>query len=697
MDLSLVPVLTVFVLLALSGGAYFVAKKSGVPHTVVLVVLGVCLIPLAHVPGFAFLDTFRLTPELLFYIFLPTLIFESAFNLNIRRLTADAIPVAVLSIVSLLVSALAVALGLWVILPFFGLPIPFPILFIFGALISATDPVAVLALFKEYGAPRRLTMLFEGESLFNDGTGFALFLIAIEIALKGTFGFESAAEGLLSFVIMIAGGALFGLVVGGIFAKMIGYARSNESVAITLMLVLAHTTFLLSEFISAHVVIAGFPVHLSSIIATTVAAMVIGNYGRAKLPQNAGEFIERFWGQIAFFANSIVFILIGTLAVSLPLNAPGLIIPIILVVVVVALARALSIYPIIGAWNLLSRPFEVIPRAWQHLLAWGSLRGALAVTMALLVPTDWVISTPAYTGSVHNVLLAFTAGCIFATLFIKATTIGPLMRRLGADRLNPLEQAEHDIVRTHIYADVTAHIDAFDEKGYLLEPVAKALHDRYAARFSESKIACDETCSETGLGTIGLRIWALGAEKHALGTLYRYGEITEPVYKRILGKLTIRLEHAEAGYSSSEIHLRGGGDVFEWCAEKLRKVLGTTQNWDDPKTSYMYYRALSILARKAKKELQKLKAMPDPIFSAEIIDDLLAVYEAFRAHTLEALRALEEAHPKMAAELSRSLAGQAVLKIEEHQLEHFYAREMITPKVYLGLRQELEREVQLHS
>jgi len=693
MELSLVPVLAVFVLLALSGGAYFVASKSGVPHTVVLVVLGVLLIPLAHVPGFAFLDTFRLTPELLFYIFLPTLIFESAFNMNIRRLTADAVPVAILSIVSLLVSALAVSLALWFILPFFGLPLPFPILFIFGSLISATDPVAVLALFKEYGAPRRLAMLFEGESLFNDGTGFALFLIAVEVALKGTFSFGSALEGLLSFAIMITGGALFGLIIGGIFAKMIGYARSNESVAITLMLVLAHTTFLLSEFVSENVVIGGFPIHLSSIIATTVAAMVIGNYGRAKLPQHAGEFIEQFWGQIAFFANSIVFILIGTLAVSLPLNAPGLIIPIVLVVVVVALARGLSIYPIVGAWNRVSKPFAAIPRAWQHLLAWGSLRGALAVTMALLVPSTWAVSTPAYTGSVHDVLLAFTAGCIFATLFIKATTIGPLMRRLGADRLNPLEQAEHDIVRTHIYADVTAHIDAFGEKGYLLEPVAKALHDRYAARFSESKTACDETCSQTGLGTVALRIWALGAEKHALDTLYRYGEITEPVYKRILDKLTVRLEHAEAGYSSSEIHLRAGGDVFEWFAEKMRALFGTKQNWDNPKTSYMYYRALSILARKARKELQKLKAIPDPIFSAEIIDDLLAVYEAFRAHTLETLRALEEKYPEMTNELSRSLAGQAVLKVEEHQLERFYGREMITPKVYLGLKDELENEV----
>ncbi len=692
MELSLVPVLTVFILLALSGAAYFAANKTGIPHTVILVVLGVFLIPLSHVSGFGYLDTFRLTPELLFYIFLPTLIFESAFNMNIRRLSADAVPVAILSIVSLLVSAFVVAGAIWLILPLVGLPLSFPIAFVFGALISATDPVAVLALFKEYGAPRRLAMIFEGESLFNDGTSFALFLIAIEIAVKGTFSTGTLLEGTLSFVLMIVGGALFGLILGGLFSKAIGYAKSNESVAITLMLVLAHTTFLLSEFVSEHVVIAGFPVHLSSIIATTIAAMVVGNYGRAKLPQHAEAFIEHFWGQIAFFANSLVFILIGTLAVSLPLNSHGLILPILLVILIVVVARALSIYPVVGAWNRLAEPFGAIPLAWQHLLAWGSLRGALAVTMALLIPTDWMISTPVYTGSVHDVLLAFTTGCIFATLFVKATTIGPMMRHLKVDRLNPLEQAEHDVARAHIYANVTAHIDSFGTKGYLPKAVAKNLHDRYAERFAESKTACDEACLQTGLGNAALRIWAIGVEKQALSTLYRYGEIDEPVYKRILDKLTIRLEHAEAGYSSSEIHLAFDRDIFEWFALQARRVLRTKMNPSEPRTSYMYYRALSILASKAIKELQTLKKMHDPVFPAALIEETIAVYETFRGHTLETLRAVEKTNAELASELSRDLAGRAVLKVEERILDEFYDREAVTPKVYLGLRTELAEE-----
>ena len=153
---------------------------------------------------------------------------------------------------SLLISTIIIAGALFYILPFVGFPFRFFVALIFGALISATDPVAVLALFKDYGAPRRLRLLFEGESLFNDGTSFALFLIALEFAVKGGFSASNILEGLLSFGIMIIGGGLLGLIAGGIFAKAIGFARSSESVSITLTLVTAHVTFLLSELLSTN-------------------------------------------------------------------------------------------------------------------------------------------------------------------------------------------------------------------------------------------------------------------------------------------------------------------------------------------------------------------------------------------------------------------------------------------------------------
>lgn len=153
--------LAIFTMLGISSLAIFLAKRVKLPHTVFLVVVGLILGLLAQaLPTFHFFSEFHLTPELLFYLLLPTLIFESAYNINVRRMVEDSPIIMVLAFLSLIVSTVVVAALLYFFLLFLGYTIPFIVALIFGALISATDPVAVLALFKEYGAPRRLSLIF---------------------------------------------------------------------------------------------------------------------------------------------------------------------------------------------------------------------------------------------------------------------------------------------------------------------------------------------------------------------------------------------------------------------------------------------------------------------------------------------------------------------------------------------------------
>lgn len=696
MELSLISVLAIFVLFALASGAYFLARRTGIPHTVLLVLLGVILVPLSHIGAFEFLKDFSLTPELLFYIFLPTLIFESAYNINLRRLTLDAIPVSLLAIVSLLISALAISTAIYFLLPLIGFPIPFSVAFIFGALISATDPVAVLALFKEYGAPRRLSLLFEGESLFNDGTGLALFLIALEFALRGGFSSATLLEGIFSFSIMIVGGAIFGITIGGLFAKAIGYARQSESVAITLTLVLAHVTFLLSEYISSHLHIGGMSIHLSSIIATTLAAMVMGNYGRPKLPHGAEEFVEKFWGQVAFLANSIIFILIGMLAISLPLASPELFIPIALVALIVAISRALSIYPVVAFWNWVSDASRAIPRTWQHLLAWGSLRGALAVTMALLIPADLVVEGWQYEMSIQQMLLAFATGCTFVTLFVKATTIGAMMKRFGVNRLGQLETAEYDEGRLLVYGRVLERLARSAEKEYISQDTYRALKIHYESRFAASREECATISKDPALARAALRIWMLGVEKQALKTLYTYGEISEHVFKRIHAKLAVRTEQVESGITDFNLHVGTPPDIFEILADQVRRLTKRRSEKRDIETEYMYYRALAVLSQKVQKELKRIKeTQSHGLFAEEVVSEALSSYTTFRVHALETAHALEQKHPSIVKPLAEFLARCGVLKVEEHALEQLIEREMITPKVHSALVEELERDTEL--
>ena len=178
------------------------------------------------VPAAGFLDDFRLTPEVLLYVFLPILLFESAYNIQYKELLKNVRSVSLLAVVALVISATLVGVGLKYALSLAGIEVPFIVTLLFGALISATDPVAVLALFKELGAPKRLTLIFEGESLFNDGTALALFLVILGIAVEMSGGGEGAhqsvfamathalylgtmAGGVLSFVSMIVFGIAF--------------------------------------------------------------------------------------------------------------------------------------------------------------------------------------------------------------------------------------------------------------------------------------------------------------------------------------------------------------------------------------------------------------------------------------------------------------------------------------------------------
>ncbi len=188
-----------------------------------------------------------------------------------------------------------------------------------------------------------------------------------------------------------------------------------------LTLSLAHTTFIGAEIINHFV----FPV--SGVIATTIAAMVLGNYGRYKISPRVEKTMGHYWEFFAFLSNSLVFMLVGIMVVELHIDWLSLALPISIAVFVVMAGRAVSVYSVVGALNAVKWE-ERIPSSWQHLLSWGSLRGALAVIMVLLIPENlavpgWTLEMP-----VRDFVLALTVGCIVFTTFVKATTIFPIMR-----------------------------------------------------------------------------------------------------------------------------------------------------------------------------------------------------------------------------------------------------------------------------
>lgn len=694
--LSALSLSLMFGALALSSFAVFWAKRLQIPHTVLLVLLGVVVGILSMTHTFSFLASFHLTPELLFFVFLPALIFESAYNMSARRLAEDILPITLLAVVSLVISTVAVGYGLVFALSFAGIELPLALGLLFGALISATDPVAVLALFKEYGAPQRLALVFEGESLFNDATAVALFLVLLDVVLVGFDGGTTILLGTLNFTIMILGGIVFGVICGLIFASAIKATRTNEFSSITLTVVLAYVTFLASELISHHLVMFGHEFHISAIIATTIASLVMGNYGRPKINPRAEEFVEKLWGQFAFMSNSIIFVLVGILFVDIPWQEGEILIPIALSVVVVALSRALSVYPVAYLYNTFTTSPREIPRSWQHLLSWGSLRGALAVTLVLIIPQD--LSIPGWTLDVppRDFILALTIGCIFFTIFIKATTIQALMRRLRLNEMTHLEQLEYEEACALTHREVAVRLTTFHERGYITDATYTKLLAEHEKEYAEActlleQIGVAETKDHTARV---LRIYAIGIERRALRELYLYGEISEEVFRKISGKLTLQVEAVEAGDIAHEIPSgMDTRDIFERTLSRLSRLIWPESKEEEIKRLYTYYRAQAIISRKVLKELSRMDLKDeDTIFTKHALAHVTKLYEGYRNGSSEKMRDIGALHPETTARIEAALAARGVSKVEEQVLSRLHARELITPKLFITLKEEFHVE-----
>ncbi|MDP5039095.1 MAG: sodium:proton antiporter [Candidatus Gracilibacteria bacterium] len=452
MDISfLSSTLSVFFLLTISVLIYLFTKKINFPYTVALLLVGIGLIPLSNTDFFGFINHFQLTPEVLFYVFLPILLFESAYNISYRQMMKNYKAIVGMAVFGLLISTFIIAILLYFILPFIGFEIPFLVCLLFGGLISSTDPVAVLSIFKSIGAPRRLTLLFEGESLFNDGTSLAIFLVVLGIILEGgKVTSNSIFGGIGIFLSMAIGGIIFGSILGIIFSKIIGKIKNSELGEITLTMILAHLTFISSEVITEHLVLFGHQIHISGVISTTIAGLIVGNYGRYKISPKVELHMNQFWEFFAFISNSLVFILMGLILSHIDINWLDFTFPILVTILIVIISRFISVYIPIGIINKFKLE-ENIPTSWTFLLSWGSLRGALALMMALMIPekgtSDYqkVLDFQNYVGwnfdfDIRDFILVITISCIIFTLFIKATTIPYLMNKFGITKLHDLEE-----------------------------------------------------------------------------------------------------------------------------------------------------------------------------------------------------------------------------------------------------------------
>jgi CPA1 family monovalent cation:H+ antiporter len=396
---------TLIVLFCIATAVAIAAHRLRTPYTVALLIVGLVL------GAFQLVAPPHLTKGLLFGVFLPGLLFEAAFHIEASVFRRLWIAIAALAIPGVIIAMAITSLILVAALRGFGLvpDLAWGTALIFSALIAATDPVAVTALFRDLSAPRDLIVLIEGESLFNDGTAI-VFLSLVLAAVSGTRG---TAIGLVVDFVRIAGG---GGVIGIIIAVAASHAIrrvSDPVIEIALTTIAAYGSFALAE-----------EVHLSGVIATVVAGMVCGHHLRddARRADGGGATgaLESFWEYIAFALNSVVFLLIGfEVSMSALLAAWK---EILAAYVAVLVARVLIVF----GGQLIASPFsrQIGPRpnAWSIVLVWGGLRGALSMVLALALGADL---------DNRALIVTMTTGVVLLTLLVQGLTMAPLLRRLG--------------------------------------------------------------------------------------------------------------------------------------------------------------------------------------------------------------------------------------------------------------------------
>ncbi len=396
---------TIFLLVA--AGVLALTKKVRLPFTVALVLIGIGLAQLAAA-GPAFLHRlveYELSPDLILFVFLPTLIFESAFNLDARQLRRNLAPVLTLAVPGLLLSTALIGLAVWRVSS-----MDLPTALLLGAILSATDPVAVIALFKQLGAPRRLTVLVEGESLFNDATSIVLAKILVGVALAGTLSAGTALGGVVEFFVVFLGGIVVGFAAAYLTGQLLGRVRDDPYIEISLTTILAYLSFLVAEEVF----------HVSGVMAVVAAGVTLGGWGRTKISPSITGYVDHFWEYMAFVANALIFLMVG-LRVDLGAlaGALGLLGWVILAMVA---ARAIVVFGLVPMISHFSAE-EPIDTRYQAVMWWGGLRGAIALALALSLGELASAQT----------IVAIVTGAVLFTLLVPGLTIEALVRRLGLD------------------------------------------------------------------------------------------------------------------------------------------------------------------------------------------------------------------------------------------------------------------------
>ncbi|MES9898358.1 MAG: cation:proton antiporter [Sedimenticola sp.] len=664
----------VFSLLLIALAILVFSKKTRLPFTVVLVLVGIALAELHNVypAQLEIFEQLSISPDLILFVFLPTLIFESSYNLDARQLRHNLAPILTLAVPGLLISTGLIGLIVWM-----ATDIPLTAALLLGAILSATDPVAVIALFRQVGVPGRLTTLVEGESLFNDATSIVIAKILVGILAAGMVSGEALTQGVVSFFTLFVGGIVVGVALGYMASKIIGWVESEPFVEIGLTTALAYLSFLFAEEV----------LHVSGVMATVAAGLTLGTWGRIRISSSVRIYLEHFWELMAFIANALLFLLVGMkVDLSALLGAWDLLAWVLLAMMLARAAIMFTLIPLVGRLPG-SRP---IGTTYKFVMFWGGLRGAIALAI--------VLSLPEFEHS--DLFVALVMGAVLFTLVVQGLSIEPLMHRLGLDTPPLADQVsflERDLVSKQRAIE---RLPELQKGGIFSSRIARQLILECDQAIEEARRSIQELrdnqmtqAQETNL----LYLRALTEEKSAYTGMYEKGHLSEGSFRELILVLNMQIDALRYSGAFQHIHSHRIHRMLEqgfyrlveharWLrplAERMhmsRIVRDYEQIWGHYQGSGHVLFSLD--------ELAKLQSIPD-----DIVDEVRKKYQNWNKLSSEQLQQVSEQFPEFATLMQERFGKRLILLAELETTEEQAERGMLPKGIAESMAADVSKQI----
>lgn len=529
-------------------------KHSRLPYTVGLFAIGIILGVMNRTGVFQSLPELHdavssvanINPDLILYLFLPILIFDAAYELNLhifKKTLANATLLAAPGLIICMLLTGALMMGVATFIPGFE-SWTWAFALMFGALISATDPVAVVALLHELKTSKRFSTLVDAESLLNDGTGIVCFMLFFGAYAAGE---TTHASPVITFIREVGLSTLLGFLLARIVIWFITRINSEEMVQNSVIILAAYLTFILSQYYLG----------VSGVIALVAFGLTVTYVGKPRLKPQVNTFMEHFWELLTYIANTLIFILVGVVIaekVDFSWGALGVLILIYIALNLIRFAMIMLLYPV------MKRLGYGLTRRESVILTWGGLRGALAMTLALMVSY-----TPAIPEDIRSQVLFFTAGIVTLTLCINATTMRALLNRLGLTHVPSARTMLAYRIEKSIRDNSEKYLEGLKKRDALEGANWHKVENYMTAQPQES---AKNPQNKAMLPEIRLRV--LDKEKAICREIYEEGVISKPVFLRLMNSLDELYDH-DGNYP-----LNVRTSIFKFC--QRTDLLNTLRN-----------------------------------------------------------------------------------------------------------------------